>query len=155
MWNLTVYITFQDSLHPCHTDSESDRKIRSIISAIVFSVPILLPFDHRDRQSPIVTTANKGSIARFSLLLILYYIILYFTLVCNNKSTIGDHQRAQIFYIHIIYIIMFTYIIIILVWFPEYSNTVWVFDELRWYKSRWVVNAGGEECVCRVKCVRK
>lgn len=43
-----IWLTFQDSLHPCHTDSESDRKIRSIIPVIVFSIP----FDHRDRQSP-------------------------------------------------------------------------------------------------------
>lgn len=63
----------RDSLHPCHGDGESDRRIRSIIlSPRSFSyyrrdvrrVPAYtraqVPFDHRHRQSPrLVTTAAE------------------------------------------------------------------------------------------------
>lgn len=77
----------QDSLHPCHTDSESDRKIRSIIPVIVFTYLLTTEIVNH-----LVTTA-KGKIAflrivtitriyqltifDYVIIIILYYIVQY------------------------------------------------------------------------------
>lgn len=66
-----MWLTFQDSLHPCHTDSESDRKIRSIMPVIVFSDS----FDHRHRQSP-RDNGKRRAIA------ILHIIIIIIASIC-------------------------------------------------------------------------